>query len=55
MKPYAPGCTSDQLGHPVPSENMCLLHVCNFHLYVHCLYWEFTPKEAMQEVALWQE
>ena len=55
MEPHVPGCTFDQLGCPVPPENMCPLHGCNFHFYVHHLYWEFAPKEAMQEVALWLE
>ena len=52
MGPCAPGCTFDQLGLPVPSKNMCPLHGCNLHLYIHHLYQEFAPEEAMQEVAL---
>ena len=55
MKPQAPGCTFDQLDHPVHSKNMHPLHGCNFHFYIHHFYWEFAPKEAMQEVALWLE
>ena len=54
-KPCAPGCTFYQLGHPVPSKNVCPLHGCNFPFHIHHLYWEFAPEEAMQEVALWLE
>ena len=38
---------------PVSSKYMCALHGCDFHFHIHHFYWEFSPKETMQEVAFW--